>query len=60
MDVMIVVNRESNLLQITLALRPPRGLPRLLDCWQQQRNQNCNDRNDYEQFNKRKCSRATR
>jgi hypothetical protein len=49
--VVIVMHRQSDLLQITPALSPPRRLTRLLHRRQQQGKQERNDRNHDEQFN---------
>jgi hypothetical protein len=45
---------HTNLLQIVVALRSPRRLAGSLDCRQQQRHQNANDRNDDQQLDERK------
>ena len=36
MDIMVIVQCQSELLQVVLALRSPSGLTRLLDGWQKQ------------------------
>jgi hypothetical protein len=47
---MVVVHRQTELLQIVLALAPPRCFTGLLHSGQQERNQHRNDGNDNEQF----------
>ena len=46
MDVVVIVKCESQLLQIIFALSSSRRFTSLLHCWQQQRNQDGDDRND--------------
>jgi hypothetical protein len=53
------MQREPELLQIIFALCSASGLASLLHRWQQQRNQDCDDRNDDQKFNERKCSSAS-
>jgi len=48
---------QSNLFQIILALKPGGRLPDLLDGWQQQTHQNCDDGDDDEQFDQ--CEATT-
>ena len=48
--VVVVVQRQANLFEIVLALRPPRRLTSLLHGRQQQRNQDSNNRDHDEQF----------
>ena len=45
------MERDAELLQVVLALQPPRRFPRRLHGRQQQRDQDPDDRNDNEQFN---------
>jgi hypothetical protein len=53
-EVVVVVQCDSNLLEIAFALSTPRSLASLLHRWQQQRNQDCDNGNDNEQLNQRK------
>jgi hypothetical protein len=53
---MIIVKRQTKLLQIVLTLCPASGLSRLLYGWKQQSDQNRNDCNNDEQFNQREPS----
>jgi len=48
--VMVIVQRQPDLLQVVRALHTPRRFTNLLDRWQQQSNQNCNDGDDYQEF----------
>jgi hypothetical protein len=48
-----VVKRQSDLLEIILALDAPRRSPSLLYCWQEQRNEYRQDRNHNEKFDQR-------
>ena len=48
--VVVIMIPQADLLQIVLALRASRGFAGLLDSRQQQRDQNCDDRDDYQQF----------
>jgi hypothetical protein len=50
---MVVVQRQSELMQVVLARCPPRRLPRLLHCGQEQRNQDRNDCDHDQQLNQR-------
>ena len=59
MRVMVVVQSQTNLLQIVLALRPASRLTSLLNSRQQQRHQNGNDRDHHQQLNQRKTSAPT-
>lgn len=43
---MVIVECQSNLLEVVTALSPARGFSHLLHSGQEQRRQNCNDRND--------------
>jgi len=52
----IIENRERGIVNIRLALSPPRRLPRGLDRRQQQRHKDPDDRNDDEQLDERKSS----
>ena len=49
--VMIIEHSQSQLLQIVFALRASCRFAGLLDRWQQQCNENCDDRDDHKQFN---------
>ena len=53
MGVVVVMQPESELLEMVLALAPPRGLPRLLHSRQQQCNQDSDDRNDDQKLDER-------
>jgi hypothetical protein len=55
---MIIVKRQTELLQIILTLRPASRLAGLLDRGQQQRDQDRNDRNYDQQLNQREPTRA--
>jgi hypothetical protein len=55
---MIIVNRQPDLLEIILALRPSRRLACLLYRRQQQRYQDRDDGDDNQQFNQRKPAHA--
>jgi len=50
----VVVDRQTQLLQIVLALAAAGSLAGLLNCRQQQGNQNCDDRDHHQQFDQRK------
>ena len=54
MYVVVVVQADPDLFQITFALSTPCRLTSLLHGWQQQRHQNRDDRNDDQQLDKRK------
>ena len=56
--VVVVVDRNPQLLQIVAALRAAGGLASLLDGRQKQRHQNCDDGDDHQQFNEGKPSGA--
>ena len=56
MHVVVVVQREANLLHVILALRAASGLTRLLHGRQQQADQNRDDRNHNQQFNEREAT----
>jgi len=51
-SVMKVMQSQDKLLQFVNALGAPRGRPRRLHRWKQQRNKNANNCNDNEQFHK--------
>src|SRR4051812_43032655 len=53
------MNRQPDVLQIVLALRPPRRFARRLNGRQQQRDQNANNRNHDEKLNKREATLAS-
>jgi hypothetical protein len=55
---MVVVQRESELLEVVLALRATGGLPRLLYSRQEQRNQNGYNRNHDQQLDQRESAPA--
>ena len=57
-EVVIVVQREAQLLQIVGALGLPRGLARRLHRRQQQRNEDSDDRDDDQKLDQRKCART--
>jgi hypothetical protein len=50
------VERQHGLLDVISALSPPGRFARLLDGWQQQRNQDCDDRYHNEQFDQGETS----
>ena len=50
-EALVVVQRQAELLEIVLALRPAGRLAGLLHGWQQQGHQDANDRNDHQQLN---------
>jgi len=52
--VMVIVQRQPDLLQVVLALCASSGFASLLNRWQQQGYQNGDDRNHHQQFNQRK------
>ena len=52
----IVVNRETELLEIVRALHAARGFTRRLDRWEEQSDKNSDNCNDDEEFNERKSS----
>jgi hypothetical protein len=49
-------NRQPNLLQVVGTRNSASRFSGLLDCWQQQTNENSNDRNNDKQFNQRKTT----
>jgi len=59
-DIMIVVECESDLLEMVVALDATCGLAGLLDGREQQRDQDRDNRDHHEQFNERKASFAMR
>ena len=56
MNVMVVVQRQPDLLQIVLALRSPGGFACLLYRRQQKSDQNRNNCDHHQQLNQRKCT----
>ena len=54
MNVMVVVQCDTDLLEVVAALSSPRRLARLLNGRQQQCNQNSDDRDDHQQFDQSK------
>ncbi len=50
-DVVIVVHRQANLLQVVAALHSPRRFARRLHRWQQQGDQNADDGNNNQELN---------
>jgi hypothetical protein len=56
---MIVVERQTNLSHVVLALRSSGGFASLLYGRQQQGDQNGNDGNDYQQFNQGESARCS-
>ena len=56
--VLVVVEREPDLLQVVRTLHPRGGLADLLNRRQQQANENRNDGDDDEQFNQRESPRT--
>ena len=59
MDIVIVLGREGELLQIIDALNPPRRLARRLNGGKQQGNQNGDDRDDHEKLDQRERTPMT-
>ena len=53
LDVVAVVHRQANLLEVVLALRAGRGLADFLDGGQQQADEDGDDRDDHQQFDER-------
>jgi hypothetical protein len=53
---MILVQRESQLVQSVQALRSRRTLAHPLNCRKKKPNQHPDDRNDHDQFQERVCS----
>jgi len=51
--VMVVLDRQPNLLQVVLALRPSRGLPRSLHGRQEQSDQACDNGDHNQEFDQR-------
>jgi hypothetical protein len=56
----VQLQRETDLLEIVDALIAARGLPRGLNCRQQQSHQNSDDGDHYQQFHKRKTTQLSR
>ena len=54
---MVVVERQADLFEVVLALRPGRGLADLLDGRQQQADQDGDDRSHHQQLNEGETSR---
>lgn len=54
--VVVIVEGQAHLLQIVLALGAAGRFPRLLDCGQEQSDQDRDDRNDHQQLNQRKST----
>jgi hypothetical protein len=52
----VIVHRQTNLLQLALATGTPGCFAGLLHSRQQQRDQHCQDRNDHQQFNQSETS----
>ena len=57
MGILVVQNRNAQLLEVVDALRPPGGLPGSLYCGQQQADQDTNDRDHHQQFNEGETTR---
>jgi hypothetical protein len=57
---MVIVNGQSQLHEMILALRPPRCFSSLLYRRQQESNKNCDDRNHDKQFDERESTRSFR
>ena len=57
-DVVVIVECQSELLQVILALRTASCLASLLHCWQQQGHKNGDDRNHHQKFDQRKSAMA--
>jgi hypothetical protein len=53
---LMVQTSEGELLEAILALYSPRGFPRRLHGWQQQRNQDADNRNHHQEFHESKTS----
>ena len=56
MAVEVVLNRQPDLLHVVFALNPSGCFSRLLNCWQQQSNQNRDDRDHHQEFDESKTS----
>jgi len=55
-DIVVIVQAETELFQVVFALRPAGRLPGLLHRRQQQGNQNRDDGNHHQQFNQGKSA----
>ena len=53
---MVVVQRQTHLFHIVLALSSASGFASLLYRWEQQSNQYGDDRNHHQEFDQRKCT----
>ena len=51
MGIVVVMDREAQLFEVVFALSPARSFSSLLNCWQQQGDQDGNDGDHDEQFN---------
>ena len=56
MTAFVVMQRQPNLPQPASAINATGRFPSLLDCWQQQRNQQSDHADDNQQFDDRKAS----
>ena len=56
----VILNRNADLLDLVLAVRPPSRLAGRLDRRQQERHEDADDRNDHQQLDKRKARRLKR
>jgi hypothetical protein len=57
-NIMVIMQSQSKLLEVILALGSSCGFSCLLNCRQQQGDQNSNDGDDYEQFNQSETSES--
>ena len=60
MRAVVIVHRQSNLLQIVQALGPPRRFPRRLNGGQQQGDQDADDGDHHQQLDQREGTRDAR
>ena len=60
MNVVIIMQRQTDLLEIVDALRTTRRLSGRLHGWQQQRDQNGDDRDHHQEFNQRETATPPR
>lgn len=58
MQVVVIVQRQTDLLEVILTLRSPGSLSRLLDCRKQQCDEDGDNGNDDEQFDQRESAKT--